>query len=68
MYKFEGNHCVEFTNGDTRLIDVHKNWVDHMGHPIYLESTNGVLHHWGNIISVQQMTEERFLEKKLKDE
>jgi hypothetical protein len=51
---FEGLYEVEFTNGETREIDVMKQIVDREAHPLWLVCATGKIYNWMNIISVRK--------------
>ena len=45
---------VEFTNGETREVDVLQNVVDPYARPIWLICCTGKIYNWMNIISVRK--------------
>jgi hypothetical protein len=52
-FDFQGLYEVEFTNGETRLVDVQQ-IPDSYGHPVWLICTTGKIYNWMNIISVRK--------------
>lgn len=55
MDLFEGPHELEFTNGETRLVDILHNILGVDARPIYLFASDGKIYNWMNIISLRKM-------------
>ncbi len=49
-----GVYEVELTTGETREVAVKRNFVDSRSFPLYLESEDGRLYTWQNIISIKK--------------
>jgi hypothetical protein len=53
-FMFEGPHEIEFTNGETREVDILHNVVNPQAMPIYLFGADGKIYNWMNIISLRK--------------
>ncbi len=52
--EINGIYEVELTTGETREVAVKRNFVDPRSFPLYLESEDGRLYTWQNIISIKK--------------
>ncbi len=48
-----GIKVVEFTNGKPDVFNVFRVITDYQGHPLILESMDGTLYNWINVLSVK---------------